>query len=171
MYRPSANSRRADFFLCLRMQKEEIMPDAVLFRSSEEIEHIVRRFEDCDFAKGEFTHSLHLAVAAWYEWQYTADEALARMRSGLTRLTDKFGVKAYHETMTGCWMKLLQGSLDNCKAEASFVDIVNLLIARYNSKEVIYEYYTRELLSSEAAKRGWVEPDLKPIFPCASGTM
>jgi hypothetical protein len=42
------------------------MSDTVFFHSDSEIEAMVDRLEICDFEKGEFTHTMHLAAAAWY---------------------------------------------------------------------------------------------------------
>ncbi len=139
------------------------MSDTVLFHNSQEIETIVKRFEACDFEKGEFTHALHLAVAGWYVSSYSNDEALARMRSGLLRLSNKFGVKAYHETITQFWMRVSRHFLSSGENATSVVEFVSQLIAAFGKKDVVYQYYSRELLQSEEAKNRWVEPDLKPI--------
>jgi hypothetical protein len=80
------------------------MSDTIHFHGEKEIESVVRRLESCDFEKGEFTHAMHLAVAAWYVSHYSPEEALSRMRTALVQLTNKFGVKAYHEPSlaSGC---------------------------------------------------------------------
>ena len=147
------------------------MSNTVQFHSSDEIESIVRRFETCDFAKGEFTHALHLAVAAWYASQYSEDEALTKMRSGLVHLTAKFGVKAYHETITRFWMRVARDFMVSEPTGSSLAGSVNRLIARFAAKETIFQYYSRELLQSELAKSNWVEPDLKLISTAVSGTI
>ena len=36
------------------------------YHTTAEIKDVVHRFESCQFAKQEFTHAHHLAVAAWY---------------------------------------------------------------------------------------------------------
>jgi hypothetical protein len=151
--------------------QEDTMSNIVVFHSEGEIESIVRRFESCDFAKGEFTHGLHLAVAAWYASKYTDAESLARMRSGLLRLTNKFGVQAYHETITQFWMRIAGDFLVSETSESSLVATVNRLIEALAAKDVVYQYYSRELLQSDIAKNNWVEPDLKPISSAVSGSM
>jgi hypothetical protein len=147
------------------------MSDIVVFSSADEIEMIVRRFESCDFAKGEFTHRLHLAVAAWYTCKYSDDEAVIRMRSGLLRLTHKFEVKAYHETITQFWMQVSRNFLASEMSGSSLAATVNRFIEAFAAKDVVYQYYSRELLQSDRAKNNWVEPDLKPISNAVSGSM
>jgi hypothetical protein len=151
--------------------QEDTMSNIVVFRSADEIESVVRRFESCDFAKGEFTHALHLAVAAWYASKYTDEEALTRMRSGLLRLTNKFGVKAYHETITQFWMRISRDFLVSETSGSSLAATVNRFIEAFAAKDVVYQYYSRELLQSDLVKTNWVEPDLKPISSAVSGSM
>jgi hypothetical protein len=137
------------------------MSGTVLFRSESEIEEIVRRLESCDFEKGEFTHAMHLAVAAWYLSQYSPQEALEHMRSALVRLTNKFGVKAYHETITCFWLRAVHNFLILQGTERSLTESVNQLTNHCAIKDAVYEYYSRDLLMSDAARDNWVEPDLK----------
>jgi len=147
------------------------MSNTVVFCSADEIELMVRRFESCDFAKGEFTHALHLAVAAWYAFKYSDEEALIRMRSGLLRLTNKFGVKAYHETITQFWMRMSRDFLASERSGSSLAAAVNRFVEVFAAKDLVHQYYSRELLQSELAKSNWVEPDLKPISTAVSGSM
>ncbi len=147
------------------------MPGTAQFRSSDEIELVVRRFESCDFAKGEFTHAFHLTVAAWYCSRSSPEAALERMRAGLVRLTQKFGVKAYHETITRFWIQLVSNRIMMEQGKYSLGDSVNSIISAYASKDIIYEHYSRDLLLSDFAKSHWVEPDLKPMDRSDSGNM
>ena len=147
------------------------MSNTVVFHSADEIALIVRRLECCDFAKGEFTHALHLVVAAWYASRYTDEEALTRMRSGLLHLTQKFGVKAYHETTTQFWMRISRDFLASEGSGSSLPVSGNRFIEAFGAKDVIHQYYSRELLQSDLAKNNWVEPDLKPISSAVSGSM
>lgn len=136
-----------------------------LFHNNAEIEEVVRRLEACDFEKGEFTHAMHLAVAAWYLSRYSPDEALTRMRTALLRLTQKFGVKAYHETITCFWLHLVHNFLISQGIESALTDSVNQLASQFGSKDAVYEYYSRDLLMSDAARHNWMKPDLKLLLP------
>jgi hypothetical protein len=83
------------------------------------------------------------------------------MRSALVRLTKKFGVNAYHETITCFWLRIVRNFLLSQGIESALTNSVNHLASRLASKDAIYEYYSRDLLMSETARRTWVEPDLK----------
>ena len=139
------------------------MSDTIFFHSEQEIESVVRRLESCAFEKGEFTHPMHLAVAAWYVSRYSPEEALSRMRTALVRLSNKFGVKAYHETITCFWLRMVHNFLVSQKGAYVLTDSVNCLVSHFSTKDIVYEYYSRGLLMSDPARNAWVEPDLKLV--------
>jgi hypothetical protein len=137
------------------------MTNPVPYRSDAEIEDVVRKFENCEYQKGEFTHSHHLAVAAWYLTHLPPEESLERMRGGLLRFTRHHGVNAYHETITQFWLRLSEDFLRNAPQGAPLADRVNTLILQFGSKEVLFEYYTRDRVMSEEARTRWLAPDLR----------
>lgn len=141
-----------------------------MYREEGDIQGIVEKFEGCDFKLEEFTHTRHLAVAAWYLIHFDAGEALARMRSGLQRFITHHGKQGYHETITRFWMELMGSYLGEIPENVSLTHKVNLVITDFGSKDILGEYYTRERVMSETAKRDWVEPDLKCIFTKNAGT-
>jgi len=134
----------------------------VTYRNESELRDVVERFEHCAFALSEFTHARHLTVACLYLFTLSYEEALGRMRSGLQRFVAHHGRQGYHETITRFWMELLGNHLRQCPKEP-LVTKVNAALQRFASKHVLYDYYSRELVMSDAAKAGWVEPDLRPI--------
>jgi hypothetical protein len=60
-------------------------------------------------------------------------------------------------------MKMLDGALGRQSEELSTSTRINAVIALY-PKEVLFDYYTRDRVMSETAKREWVEPDLRVIW-------
>lgn len=133
------------------------------YESENEIREVVERFETCVFAAEEFTHARHLTVACWYLSTLSPDAALARMREGLLRFTGHHGKHAYHETLTRFWMLLLEEFLAGQPAEALLMERVNNAVKCFESKEVVFEHYSRERVLSEGARREWVEPDLQAL--------
>jgi len=116
-----------------------------------------------NFALEEFTHARHLTVACWYLCTMSGDEALGRMRDGLQRFIAHHKKQGYHETITRFWMELLENYLCKCHAGTSLVSRVNGAIERFAKKDVLFSYYTRDLVMSDAARAAWVAPDLRPI--------
>jgi hypothetical protein len=133
------------------------------YRNLEALLSVVRKFEACAYDKAEFTHNLHLTVAAWYLWTSTPAEALDRMRASLLRFTKHHNVQGYHETISRFWMLLLRESIVQGEGDRAFVKRVNDLLERFADKNILFEYYTRELVMSDRARAIWVEPDLKPL--------
>ena len=137
------------------------MTTLTLYRNSADIEEVVRKFETCEYEKQEFYHSRHLAVAAWYLSRFPAELALEKMRASLLRFTEHHGVKRYHETITRFWLLVVQDFLRTAADQAPLAEKVNELIRRYDDKNLLFEFYDRERIMSDEARRSWVEPDRK----------
>ena len=133
------------------------------YATDREIEEVVGKFEGCQFALEEFTHARHLTVACWYLRTMSPEAALSRMRDGLLRFIGHHGKQGYHETITRFWMELLRSSLLQASPKAQLMDKVNNTLKRFTNKDVLFMYYSRERVMSEAAKADWVEPDLRRI--------
>jgi len=151
-------SLRAGDFFC---PKERVME--VLHPAEPDLQAIVEQFERCSFKLEEFTHARHLTVATCYLTRFAFDEALARMRIGLQRFIAHHGKQGYHETITRFWMELISRYLTAVPQDLPIAESVNDVIARYGTKDILFEYYTRERVMSEIARREWVEADLKSL--------
>jgi hypothetical protein len=62
-------------------------------------------------------------------------------------------------------MILLDQALRTTRTEWGIAARVADVVTRYQDKDVLYRYYTRERVLSEQARMGWVEPDLLAITP------
>ena len=132
-------------------------------KDDDAIRIIVQKFENCEFSPEEFTHRHHLTVASWYLCAETQADALSRMRTALQRFIAHHGKQGYHETITRFWMELLAAYLNELPDSMPLVSRVNSAVECYRSKEILFSYYTRELLMSDAARQAWIAPDLQPI--------
>ena len=138
------------------------------YESLEQIEAIVQGFETCSLSKADFTHRNHLTVALWYLKYNSFADAAALMRAGLLRFIEHHDVprEKYNETITMFWLQAVQAFIDKRRLdrrEADLVSLTNELLHHYQNPGLVFEYYSRELISSAAAKSGWVEPDVKKI--------
>ncbi|HJU54476.1 MAG TPA: hypothetical protein VJ715_07895, partial [Pyrinomonadaceae bacterium] len=97
----------------------------------------------------------HLAVA----------QAATRMRAGLYRYLDHNGVdrRKYNETITLFWLKRVHGFLDRADTTRPTADLANEMLELCGNATLVNDYYSKERLFSEEARKVWVEPDLKPI--------
>lgn len=137
------------------------------FQSEMEVERRVQGFESGIMPDADFDHPSHLTVALSYLHlsRLTVPQATARMRLALYRFLDQHGHdrQKYNETITLFWIKLVSSFLNKADRARPVADLANEMIASYGDSKIIYDYYSKEHLLSEEARKGWVEPDLKPL--------
>ena len=86
------------------------MSKKYLYFSSNELENIVREFNNCTMPRSNWNHTAHLIVALWYLTHYSELEAINNIRTGIKKYNVAVGTKntknsGYHETITMFWMK------------------------------------------------------------------
>lgn len=121
-----------------------------------EILTLVRKLEQCEFTPAEFHHRDHLAVCVAYLYAADLPQALDKMRASLQRFIAHHGLKAYHETITRFWMEQVAQRLDR---RLSLAESVREIQERLGDKNLVHEYFSKEILSTREAKEGWIEPD------------
>lgn len=133
------------------------------YKSEAAIKQVVQGFESCLTGKDSFSHHDHLAVAVWYLRQ-DKEQALNLMRTSLHRFLDHHDCRAnYHETLTRFWILLVQRTLEVLPPDLELLDVTNAVVARLSDSRTAFEFYSKEVVESAAARSGWIEPDLKPM--------
>src|SRR6185436_14594590 len=123
----------------------------------------VAQFESCQFPGDQFRHADHLRLAWIYIRKYGCDVAEQRMRQSIQSFARSLGAAhKYHETITFFWVRLVDVDIRSSCPRETFADFVDAHPWLFE-KDLVLEFYSRELLMSDAARRAWVEPDLKPI--------
>ena len=131
-----------------------------------EVVAFIGSFEDASLPRAEWTHAKHLVMALWYLSQYPRDEATRRIRDGIRRLNARHGNEGgYHETITLAWVALITRFLAGREPGESIATRARALLAELAARDVLMRYYSRELLLSDEARRGWVAPDREPLEP------
>jgi hypothetical protein len=133
------------------------------YQTQSEIEAVMKGFESCKTDKGAFTHRSHLTVAVSYLHNSTLEQATNKMRLGLHRFLEHHGVGPgkYHETLTVFWIKIVHEVLVQSDPNLSLLQTTNAVIERLSDSSLVYDYYSKELLLSDEARKGWIEPDRK----------
>jgi hypothetical protein len=136
-----------------------------LYQSDEEVEGVVRRFESCELPPADFNHREHLLVALCYLLRTGEAESRARLRARINAYVEAHGINPnlYHETITAFWLKRVRAYLGRAGNGLGLAEMTNALADECGSSRLIFDYYSKELLGSEAARSVWVEPDLKPL--------
>ena len=136
-----------------------------LYRTDEEVEEVVRRFESCELPPADFNHREHLLVALCYLLRMSEADALERFRARVNAYVAAHGVdpNLYHETITLFWLKRARAYVERAGPGPGLAETANALAAECGRSRLVFDYYSKELIDSEAARRGWVEPDLRPL--------
>ena len=135
--------------------------------SETDIERIARGLIDRSLPKSEWTHAAHFAVALWL----LRDRGLGAMveMPGLIRAyNESTGVpnsdtSGYHETITLASLRAGDAWLSARPHAPLHVALGELLDSAYGRSDWPLTYWSRELLFSAAARREWVDPDLRPL--------
>jgi hypothetical protein len=136
-----------------------------LYRSDGEVLEVVRRFESCELPPADFNHREHLLVALCYLLRMGEADAVGRVRARLNAYVAAHGVNPslYHETITVFWLKRVRAYVARAGDDLSLAEMTNALAAECGSSRLVFDYYSKELIDSDTARREWVEPDLKPL--------
>lgn len=137
------------------------------FSSDAEIDRIGRRLLDRTLPKSEWTHAGHFAAALWLLRQPQVD-ALRDM-PGLIRAyneatgTPNTDTGGYHETITLASLRAGRAWLADRPDAALHEALQGLLASAYGRPDWLLLYWSKPVLFSVAARRGWVEPDLQRL--------
>ena len=133
-----------------------------------ELQDLVSRFSNATLRASEWTHAAHLVTGLWHARSLSEADALNRMREGILRLNAAHGTpntdtRGYHETITRAYLVLLTG-FARAKPELALAPLAQALLASdLAERDALFSYYSRDLLMSVAARRGWVEPDIASL--------
>ena len=134
-----------------------------------EIERIALGFCTWTLAKEEWTHRAHFSTALWLMLR-RPDVVPERDMPGMIRAYNESvgGVNSdsagYHETITVASLKAARAVLAGLPGGTSPAEAFAALMASpMADKDWLFAHWSRERLMSAEARRGWVEPDLKPL--------
>jgi hypothetical protein len=134
------------------------------FKSEQELKEIVRGFETCTTPATDFPHMSHLVLATWYLNGSAVPVALDKMRASILAFLKHYGINGkYNETITLFWMIVVKNFLDTLPGELTLLERTNAVIEELNDSNLMFEYYSKDLLWSDKAMSEWVDPDLKPL--------
>lgn len=134
------------------------------FKSEQELKDIIQGFENCTTPATDFPHRSHLVLASWYLDGATVSVALDKMRTCILTFLKHYGINGkYNETITLFWITVVKNFLDTLPGELTLLERTNAVIEALNDSNLMFEYYSRDLLWSEKAMREWVDPDVKSL--------
>ena len=137
------------------------------YSSDAEIERIGRGLIDRSLPKAEWTHAAHFAAAFWLLRR--PDVNAARDMPGFIRAyneatgTPNTDAGGYHETITLASLRAASAWLTARPDASLHVALAELLASSFGRSDWLLTHWTRPVLFSVAARRGWIEPDVKPL--------
>ena len=124
----------------------------------------LRQFEQLTLAEQEFSHRGHLRLAWLYLCRYDLPTAIEKTTKGIAAYANSLGATGkFHHTLTEAIVRIMYSRFQAANDEnleeylGRNQDLVD------NMWAVLHEFYSRENLFTDLAKREFVEPDLKPL--------
>uniref|UniRef100_B0SZ80 Uncharacterized protein n=1 Tax=Caulobacter sp. (strain K31) TaxID=366602 RepID=B0SZ80_CAUSK len=136
--------------------------------SDEQVADLTNRLLDHSLPKDQWTHAAHLT--ATLRLVRTRDAGLERY---MPRIIQTYNVavggvnddhNGYHETITQAYLAAIRAFVAALPAGIGDGEAAARLLATpMGDKAWPLSFWSRERLFSVEARRGWVEPDLKPL--------
>jgi len=137
--------------------------------SEAEIKEIVEGFRSRTLPALRWIHQAHLTVGLWHVLNRPSETVLDEVRRGIIAYNTVAGTpnsdtRGYHETITAFYVWAIRKYLRATNRKLPLVDLMNgLLASPCAAKSFPFEFYSRDRLMSVAARRAWLDPDLKPL--------
>jgi hypothetical protein len=126
-------------------------------------EHFRLSLERCEIPNNAFRHRDHLRLA-WIYLRHDPETAARRVGESIRRFASHWGVgRKYHETLSHAWVRIVAIAIAETPDAADFESFVAVQ-PHLLDKKLPLRHYTPGRLWNDAAREGWVEPDLRP-FP------
>ena len=124
---------------------------------------MIEGFENGTISRSDWGHPAHLIVAFHYASNNDFETALGKMRRGIFNLLKAFNVDLrkempYHETMTVFWMRTIFEFAQSRNGDSRVIACAEMI--KSFDKNYPLEFYSRELLFSEEARKRFVAGDL-----------
>jgi hypothetical protein len=135
--------------------------------TEEKIEHLVARFRDHSLPPAEWTHEAHLVLGLYHVYHYPLEKAIYDLRAGIITYNLASGgqntiERGYHETITQFWARLMVQFIEKQGRNRALSDLSTIFLnSPLADQQIMFEYYSKELLFSANARALYVEPDLK----------
>lgn len=117
--------------------------------------------------KSEWTHAAHFAAAFWLI-DRVGNDAAREMPALIRAYNEATGVPntdtgGYHETITLASLRAARAWMDAQRHLALHESLREMLASDYGRSDWLFAFWSRPVLFSVAARRTWVDPDLKPL--------
>ena len=136
-----------------------------LFHDDASIVHIGECLLARTLPREEWTHEAHLAACTWIVRDRPDIAPVDDMAAIISGYNEAVGgvnddMQGYHETITQVYIAGVKAHLAEAGSDMPLYEAVNaLLLSARGRRDLPLRFYSKELLFSVLARRGFVEPD------------
>ena len=139
-----------------------------LFERDEEISAIGVGLLACALPREAWTHEAHLGACLWLLTERADIDIDAEIAGLIRRFNESVGgvnddYNGYHDSITRAYIAGVRLFLSQTAETGLAARVNGLLLSDVGRREWPLRFYSRELLFSVPARRGFVEPDLAPL--------
>ena len=122
----------------------------------------------CTLPRAEWTHEAHLAACLWLVRERPDIDLDTELPGIIRRYNESVGGvnddrQGYHDTITRAWLAAVRAHAAR-DPSAPLAESVNALLASpAGRRDWPLRFWSHARLFSVAARRAWVEPDLRPL--------
>ena len=114
-----------------------------------------------------WTHTAHVAIAAYYNFAYPQEEAFRRTKMGIVHYNTCVGTpntedSGYHETLTRFWSEVVGEFVRARRFDSQFEAVRESVELLGEDRDRHRLYYTFDVVRDRRARREWVPPDRTP---------
>ncbi|WP_343520872.1 hypothetical protein [Sphingomonas sp.] len=138
------------------------------FTDDAAIAHLGEGLLACTLAREEWTHEAHLAACLYLLTRRPDIDVDGEIAGIISRFNESVGgvnddQSGYHDTITRAYVAGVRRFLREGGTGELTADVNALLASEAGSRDWPLRFYSRDLLFSVEARRGFVEPDRAPL--------
>ena len=124
---------------------------------------VLQAFEQCQLDPTKFHHADHIRLAWLCVRRHGAAKAQMLLLDGIRKFAQRAGAtQKFHYTTTVAWARLVAAACCESEPCDSFDEWIKAYPELLN-KHLLNEHYSAGRLESSEARRGWLDPDFKPL--------
>ena len=139
------------------------------FLSDDAVAHIGEGLITRTLPRPEWTHEAHLAAATYLVLKHPEIDLDLELPGIIRRYNESVGgvnsdIEGYHDTITRAYLRGIRLFLEEADVGRPIHELVNeLLMSPMGRRDWPLRFWSKERLMSVAARRAWVEPDLRAM--------
>ncbi len=126
-------------------------------------DQFIAAMEELRIANSNFHHRDHIRLAWAYLRTFSSPVAEAKLTNCIRQFAIHNGApRKYHHTITVAWVRIVAAAMRLTPALQSFEPFASAHPFLFDAR-LPWSFHSAARLDTEAARAGWVEPDLHPL--------